>query len=95
MKVKLDKQLINVEGFPWKEGGKEVTLKWICMNAIIQPSEGDSAEKKVLKWEIFKKILNSSDVVELTAEEISLLKSEIAKNPLPLVVGQCFEMLEE
>jgi len=74
-----------------------ITLRDICVNALLTPTEGDDEKKKFEKWEIFKKLRDlkdDEDIVELTAEEISVIKKGIGKVQAPLILGQCFEMLE-
>ena len=95
MKIRMNQQLIGVDKKPIvKPGNPPMTLKDICIGSILTPIEGDDEKKKFEKYEIFKKIRDAKAETELKAEEIVVIKKAIGKFQPPLIMGQCFEMLE-
>jgi hypothetical protein len=101
MKVKVNELIFGVDGFtviPNSDTGESLTLRNVCINSILAPLEGDDEKKRFEKYEIFKKLRDCKDedgIVELTAEQISTLKKSIGKLQPPLILGQCFELLEQ
>jgi hypothetical protein len=83
-----------------------LTLKDIFIKSILTPvkdgysptgqliSKGDDEKTKMEKWEIYKKIKNEETQAELTVEELKIIKEGIGKNEPPLVMGQCFDLIE-
>ena len=97
MKIKMDSELKGINGLePIMDQGKVITLKEICIAALLTPTEGDEEKKKYEKWEIYKKIKDAkTELVELTAEDVTTIKRGIGKIHPPLILGQCFELLEQ
>jgi len=95
MKVKISTVLLGIQGEELKaEGGHKLLLKDIMINAILTPIQDDKEQQKWLKYEIFKKIRDAKDIVELTVEDVSLIKKAIGKLSPPLIYGQCVELIE-
>jgi hypothetical protein len=95
MKIKVNQKIKDAEGNEITLQGKPaMTLRDVIVNSILTPDQGDDEKKKWEKYEIFKKIKESKNEVELTIEEIALVKQCIGKFQPPLVMGQCWEMLE-
>lgn len=96
MKIKVNQTITTVDGIqPLKdETGHNLVLKDVCINAVLIFDEKDDEKKKWEKYEIYKKLRNAVDEVTLTAEEVAVIKKSIAKVNAPLVMGQCFELLE-
>ena len=96
MKIAINQPIIGING---KEiinpDNSKMTLKDVCVQSILTPAEGDDEKKKFEKWEIYKKLRNAQMEVELKIEEVGLIKKCIGKLQPPLVMGQCFEMLEK
>jgi len=96
MKIAINQPIIGING---KEiinpDNSKMTLKDVCVQSILTPAEGDDEKKKFEKWEIYKKLRNAQTEVELKIEEVGLIKKCIGKLQPPLVMGQCFEMLEK
>lgn len=88
-------QLVGLQGEPIKRGKEEVTLKLIAMNALLLPVEKDDEKKKYEKWDIYKKIKSESNSeVDLSVPEIALIKELIGKHEPPLIMGQCWDIIE-
>ncbi len=77
------------------------TLRKACTNVLVmrevdaqgRPKEM-TGKQKVERYELAKKIHNSTGLVDLQAEEIALLKELIGRIFPPITVGQAFEILD-
>lgn len=99
MKIKVDVVLKNMNGAALKdidENGVTIdaTLRRTLVNAVLTPIQNESGIEKVKKYELAKRIY-TNDEVELTDEEIKLLKNRVGESFGPIVVGQVFEILEK
>ena len=56
---------------------------------------GITGEEKLKRWELALKIKNSSDPVDVTVEEASLLKKLLTRIYGTIVVGQAYKLLED
>jgi hypothetical protein len=99
MKIKLNETLKNLDGatilMSPADRSKEYQLKEVIISSILTPIEKESQEDKWKKYEIFKKVRDVNDEVELKAEEIALIKKCIGHFQPQLIMGQCFEMIEK
>ena len=78
--------------------GQQFTLRDAAKNALLTAFDDEknmSPEEKDKRWDLFKKVKNCIDPVELTVEEVSTLKKLIGKNPSLLISGQGRELLEK
>ncbi len=96
MKIKLNSQLkasngkdplLNVEGM-------EMTLREVCIHALLSPDNKDTRERKWKKYELYKEIRDAVDEVDLVSDKITLIKELFAQFHSQLVMGQCFEIIE-
>ncbi len=95
MKIKINQVLKDVDGTnPIVQKEKVLTLKEICVAAVLTPIEADDQKKKFEKWDVYKKLLNANEEAELSIEDLAIIKAAIGKFYPPLIMGQCFEMLE-
>lgn len=110
MFVKIKTKLKNMEGVELKmklpvnqsgveEKEKYITLKRICVNALLSEAKEEkniiiTGEEKVKRYELAKKIQEAETKVDLKTEEIVLIKKMIGLVYPPLIVGQCFQLLE-
>jgi hypothetical protein len=100
MKVKINEKLVGVDGktpLPSKaEFGPYLTLKEICIRSILSPIETDKDMEKMTKYDLFKKFRDcKTNEIDLKAEEVVLLKKAIGKFQPPLILGQCYELLDK
>ena len=72
----------------------DATLKTVIVNALLSPVERESGVEKMKKYELATRIYKSEDEVELSAEEITLIKARVGELFAPLVVGQVYNALE-
>jgi hypothetical protein len=94
MKRNLDQVMLDLDG---KSLGDKATLKTVCFSAMVAPLEGDQAmtvEVKMKQYALLQAI-NKGGVVELTAEDIALLKARAAKCLMLVAFGRLCEMLEQ
>ena len=91
------------DGFPLLKIGSPFTLRKACERALLDtpadPKTGRpeqlSADDKLKRWGIAQRIHASNSTIELSAEEIVLLKELINKKyPSPLTVAQAYEALD-
>lgn len=103
MKVKTDVVLTNLDGEPLKDADAkgeavDATLKMCVINALLAPAQqGQKPEtgvEKLKKYNLASKV-NDNEEIELSAEEISLIKDRVGELFPPLVVGQVFKLLGE
>lgn len=73
---------INALLFPHQETGKDG-----------RPIEPDGKEK-LRRYDLARAFQQANDLIDLTSEEISLLKELIAKRTPPLICGQAWNVLD-
>ena len=102
MKILFNQTLMTIhnkpfEGMTNEKGEKEnLDLKKVCVEALLSVDPDNRSEdgaQKFKNWELAKKI-NVDSEVELTAEEISLIKAKVGKFYAPAIVGPAFSLLE-
>jgi len=75
---------------------QDLTLKLIAVRALLNIKEDDrtKAEEKYKRGKLAERIMESKDAVDLSAEEISMLKDLIGNSFAPQIVFKSFEMLD-
>jgi len=78
------------------EPAERFSLKQACVNALLANNDEVkvSGTEKFNRYELAKKIKDSKGVVDLTVEELSLLKTLIGDSYTTLIAGQCWNLLE-
>lgn len=97
MKIKIDQSLKSLEGKEIKDGKNAITLKNIMVEACVTAIKGDEAqsgEEKLKLYQLATKIQEAKKEIDLTIEEIALIKDRIGKGYNVLTVGQAWQMLE-
>ena len=91
------KVLVTLAGEPLKESvdgeAKDVTVKTVIVNALLNPMEKDTGMQKMEKEELARKVYQN-DSVDLTIEQVKLIKDRIGEMYAPIVVGQVWRLLE-
>jgi len=98
MLVKVNVPLKTLDGQVMKDNDGQgnaidATVKMAIVNAILAPVQKESGVDKVKKFDLAQRIYKS-DEVDLTAEEISLIKERVGESFPPIVVGQIWNLLE-
>lgn len=78
------------------EKNEDIVLKEILVSAVLGGSaEKQSGDEKLKRYRLANRIFDSNDSVEMSAEEITIVKSALGESSLPtVVVGQAIEMIE-
>ena len=92
----VDSPLCDLTGKPLKEpGGASPTVKDVVVNALITATEGTpTATDKFARYQLARKIAKGGDV-DLTPEDLTLVKLVVGQVYGPLVVGQVFEWADK
>ena len=95
MKLNPNLALSNFEGTEeLKEKGEVITLGKVLINGLLNPVD-EPGKKKAEKFELAIRIkMVEESCVEVTAEEVVLLKEVVGYGFTPLVVGQVYRILE-
>lgn len=97
MIIKCKEALKDLEGKELKDAdGSIITNAKIFINALITPQEEDhqlSGEEKLKRFQLAQKFFHG-DEVEVTSEEVTTLKTLVAKLYSVLIVGQILEWLK-
>lgn len=95
MKVDVSKQIYHINGdlIPSDEKGTPLTVKIAIIRALVALKQDDKAEDKVTKFFLARKIQESEGEIDLTAEEIVLIKNSVGTMFSPEVVGTVWETL--
>jgi len=97
MKIKLNSKLIGVDGIkplPNPDNGKDLTLKDVCINAILQPRKDDTGKQKAEAYELFLKIRDVNEI-DLSVEQVAQIKKNIGEIYAPLISGQAWQILDK
>ena len=82
---------------PLMDGDKPVEIKNLCILAMMQgnPQEQIPVELKVKKYKLGMLLCNMvDDQIELSAEEVAMIKQGVGSLWGPMIVGQIHEFLE-
>lgn len=71
-----------------------LTLKDVVIRALLTPVQKDDEAIKTKKYDLWKAVKNSPEPCILKSEQVAFIKSLIALFEPQLIMGQCFEMLE-
>lgn len=91
--------ITTLDGHPFKDPSgqvADVTLAVIAENALLQAYSDEanlSGEDKIKRYALARRIADNPKL-ELSAEDIALLKKLIAKSYNPLITGQSWKMLD-
>jgi len=97
MKVNFSQPLKDLEGNTLNnEKGKGVFLNTVCANALIASPENNKVDgvEKVKRYELAKKIMGGGDI-DVSVEELALIKELLGTSYGVLVVGQAYKMLDK
>jgi len=99
MRVDLNASLVDLEGVPITIANNSqaiATLRFACEIALKDdlPGERSDGKARYARYELLQKIHGAGEA-DLTAEEISLLKSRTGQRfTNAVIVGRCWDLLE-
>jgi len=101
MKINPLIEIEDMDGQPMPDSvgkdAKNFTLAKCCVNALYAQFEDEknlSGEEKIKRYNLAEKIYAAKDKIDVTAENIALLKKLIGKAYGALIVGRAYELLD-
>jgi len=101
MKIDFSRKLHTVGGLPLKWGrstdADDATLRHVCLEALLNATSIEQLEArdcKVRRWRLAQVIASAEDDVEISLEDVVLLKELIGVSYATAVVGPAFDILE-
>lgn len=99
MLIDVTRTLKQLNGEPLRDNdgqgnAVEATVKMALINGILSPVKDDTGVQKVQKYELARKMYKAESTVDLTVEEIVMLKRRVEELYPPLVCGQLLAILE-
>lgn len=94
MKINFNTELKTIDG---KSLNPPATLKDAVVNALLSLLDDERhipGEEKAKRWILATRIYSNPENVELTVEEVAMIKSLVGKAYPPLIVGQAWKILE-
>lgn len=88
--------ILDLDGKEIEEGGKKVTLCTVALSALLTtvPGESITGQDKADRMQLAMKINKRPREVDLTAEQMAMIKRLIGATFGPLAVGRAYELLE-
>ena len=90
--------LFDLEEEPMKTPkGKDATVRFVFCEALILPSQKEGeieGQEKARRFALAQKIAASQETVDLSVDDVALLKKLIGNGFPVLVVGQVYRLIE-
>jgi len=96
MKVKLNTEIKTLDGEPFKDGEKSLTLGIVCTLALLDQVKGDNPstlDDTIKRFELSLRLKDKA-TAELKSEDILLIKKLMARRWSIIVAGQAARLLE-
>lgn len=94
MKRDFDKPLLDLDGNPFTDQATLKSVAFLVLSAALEGDQALPADQKLKQFSLLQTI-HKGGVVEISAEDISLIKSRGAKCLSVIAFGRLCEMLEE
>lgn len=96
MNVAICYTLVDFDGTPLQLNGAPVDLPGVIKEALVseQPDEGVSGNEKLARWLLATRVAACTDTMEMTAEELALVKGRVAMFFPTQIAGQAWHLLE-
>lgn len=97
MQVNLNKAILDIEGKPIRDGEEELNVRKCLVGSLLNSPDGQQIEgqEKQKRFALALRLQNQKDEnINLTAEQIVLLKKVVGHSFAPLLVGRLYEELE-
>lgn len=72
----------------------KLELKQVCIESLLTDSPEENPDLKDAKYTLFKKFHEANGEIDITAEDLVLVKAQIRKVYSTFIMGQAHEMLE-
>lgn len=99
MKIDFSIVLKDLGGNPLKDAeGKDTTLGSVAANALLVPgTQGEklTGQVQLYRFQLATRIFSAKEPLDLKAEDVVVIKNQIAANYLPLAGGQAWEIIEK
>ncbi len=94
--VNLNRTFVDLKNETLKQENVPFTLKEAILTSLVNEFQNDteSSDEKVKRFKLMMKVNAATDSVELSSEDITLIKNRVAKAYGALIVGQAHELLE-
>jgi len=95
MKINLNQAFKNLDGTTVKQGDDEITLCVVACNSLLSdlPDEKLTGDKKAHRGKLAMTI-HGEDCIDISIEDVALIKELIGKMYGPLIVAQANYFLE-
>lgn len=95
MKIHTQYVLKDLHGDPIKDKGKDTTLETVLTTSLLSQGvqENPDGNEKYKRFKLANRII-AGGVVELSAEDVVLLKKVVGQTYMALAVGRVFDILE-
>jgi hypothetical protein len=94
MRCKFNTKITDIKGTEIQgPDGSAIDLAWLAGECLLAIDQGASADEKLKRFALARKIHETPDC-EFTVEELALLKNQIGKHHSPLLVGMAYSIIE-
>lgn len=93
MRIDFGQQLIGLDGTGLVDTGRPLTLQRVCVNGLLNHGATGVKAEPYDRYRLAMR-LHAGGTVELSTDEVVLVKKCVNGSYPPLVVGQAYEMLE-
>ena len=93
MKRDFDTVLLNLMGKPFDDNATLQTVCLMVLTAQLDSDRSQSVQAKLACYKLAQKLLPGG-IVDVTSEEITLLKDRVGAMCSVIVVGRVFDLLE-
>lgn len=98
----LDAVINDLEGKPIMGSEKPLTFRTAMVQALSHEAppnprtgeQSETGESRFRRWNIASKIQNANDEVELSVEDVSLVKTKVGEAFVMVVVGPVWTLIE-
>jgi len=97
MKIDMNQKILDIYGKEILTSENEsLTLRKTCVEALLLEADGEKIEgaEKLKRYQLATSIHNTPDYINLTVEQIALIKQRIAIGYTIIVSGRVWELLE-
>ena len=96
MQINFATEILDLDGTPIKDAGKNLTLRSAACGALTAPFPEDQNAEATVKVSRYRLALKASEggTQDWPVEDVAEMKRLIGKAYGPLIVGRCFDAIE-